>query len=164
MKKLNNNGMSIIELLVCFVIVAVIAITLLNTVMEYKSDEMTESVRNHILEYKNSVTRVIQTDILNNKLISYTTSTENCEVKKDSIVDVINCDTAMSSNPTNLGEKRTITLKFAKSFTDASTTPIYEKKLIVVRSNKFNYISYEDVVEDAGEMYLQEARYILEPF
>ena len=37
MKKLNNKGLTIIELLVCFVIVAVIAISLLNIIMNYKN-------------------------------------------------------------------------------------------------------------------------------
>jgi len=63
MKKLNKKGMSIIELLVCFVIVTIVAITLLNTLMEYKSEEQIENTKSYVETYKNTVSRVIQSDI-----------------------------------------------------------------------------------------------------
>ena len=52
MKKLNKKGMSIIELLVCFVIVTIVAITLLNTLMEYKSEEQIENTKSYVETFR----------------------------------------------------------------------------------------------------------------
>ena len=57
MKKVNNKGLTIIELLVCFVMVAVISITLLNIIMNYRSAQETENVKNIIRAYKNTGTK-----------------------------------------------------------------------------------------------------------
>ncbi len=165
MKRLNNKGLSMIELLVCFVIVAVIAITLLNTIMEYKSDEMTESVRSHILVYKNAITRVIQSDIINNKLVSYSSVNKNCKIVEDKVIGVNTCQEMSTGETTSseTGEMKIITLTFSRPFGNTSTS-MKEKNLVIVKSDKLNYIVYPDVVNDQENIILQDVRYTLDPF
>ena len=50
--KINNKGMTIIELILCFAIVSVIVIALLNTVMNYKTKEQLEIQRKLLLAIK----------------------------------------------------------------------------------------------------------------
>ena len=73
--KLNNKGMTLIELLLCFIIVSVIVVSLLDTVMDYKTREQTEDIRKTVISYKNVITKKIQSDIIANDLSS-------CEVTK----------------------------------------------------------------------------------
>ncbi len=129
MRKLNEKGLSIVELLVCFVIVAVVAITLLNTLMDYKSEEEIENVKNHVESYKNTVSRVIQSDITNYAIIGYSNKIHD---KKNGTLEV--------------------TLKFEKQFEDGTD----EKKLIIVASDKENYIIYPDVVKQEDGTYKQQ--------
>ena len=137
MKKLNEKGLSIIELLVCFVIVAVVAITLLNTLMEYKTEEEIENVKNHVESYKNTVTRVIQSDITDYALIGYGNKTYTA---------------------TNGKYTLSVKLIFEKPFKDGST----EKTLVIFASDKENYILYPDVVEQNGSYIKQDVKYELE--
>ena len=55
--KVNNKGMTIIELILCFAIVSVIVIALLNTVMNYKTKEQLEDTKKTIISYKNVITK-----------------------------------------------------------------------------------------------------------
>lgn len=63
-KKLNNKGLTIIEVLVCFSIVSVIVIGMLKTVTNYKDKQDVESYKNEIITYKNMVTEEIMSDII----------------------------------------------------------------------------------------------------
>lgn len=137
MKKLNEKGLSIVELLVCFVIVAVVAITMLNTLMEYKTEEEIENVKNHVESYKNTVSRVIQSDITDYALIGYDNKTYTA---------------------TNGKYTLTVTLKFEKPFKDGSNA----KTLKIFASDKENYILYPDVVEQNGSYIKQDVKYELE--
>ena len=135
MTKLNNKGLSIIELLVCFVIVAVISITLLNIVMDYSAFQETEHVKNVIKTYKNSVTKIIQNDII-----------------RYGLTDVRVDDTNSDSDSLKL------ILTF-KDLPDSISTKT--KNLIVHVGSSENYISYEDTVK-SGDTYInQEVKYIL---
>lgn len=67
-KNLNNKGMTLIELLVCFVIVSAIIVSMFNVIMSYKTEEQTESIRSDIIAYKNSITKMIQRDIIQYEL------------------------------------------------------------------------------------------------
>ena len=68
MKKLNNKGMTLIEIIVCFAIVSVVVVSMFNVIMKYQNDEITESTRAEIIDYKNNITRIIQRDIINYSL------------------------------------------------------------------------------------------------
>ncbi len=65
LRKLDNKGMSAVEVVICFTLVSIISISLLNIVMSYKDREDLEGYKQEIISYKNSVTKVIQDDITN---------------------------------------------------------------------------------------------------
>ena len=59
---LNNKGMSAVEVLITFTLIAIISISLLNVVMAYKDREDTESYKQEIITYKNNITKLLQDD------------------------------------------------------------------------------------------------------
>lgn len=133
MKKLNNKGLSIIELLICFVIVSVIAISLLNIIMNYKSMQETEHIKNLVKTYNDQITKLLQNDI-----IKYTL--------KDVSIDRSVADTLK------------LTLHFKHSL-DGNYT---EKELVIVAKDNENYIEYPDIVKDSSDNYIyQVVRYDL---
>ena len=121
MKKVNNKGLTIIELLVCFVMVAVISITLLNIIMNYRSAQETENVKNIIRAYKNTVTKTLQYDIISHGLQSV--SVDNSKM--------------------DIGEL-TIDLEFNNPIDDSGETT---KQLKIVAKGTENYIQYPDTVK-----------------
>lgn len=86
MKKLNNKGMTAIEVLICFSIVSVIAISMLHIVNNFRVKEEVESYKMRITTFKNTVSRAILKDIMDNggikKLDSYVwdTYTEQTDI------------------------------------------------------------------------------------
>ena len=137
-KKLNEKGLSIVEILVCFVIVAVVAIALLNTLMEYKTEEQIETIKSHVESYKNTVTRVIQTDITDNAIVGYSGK-------------------VLTHNDDEY--KLEITLVYQKPFDNGSTT----KLLTIYRNDEESYIMYPDIVkDDLGNYVAHDVKYKLE--
>ncbi len=66
MKKLNNHGLTAVEVLICFSITAVIVISLFKIINNFKDKQYIESNKNLISTYKNTVTKTIQDDVLLN--------------------------------------------------------------------------------------------------
>lgn len=64
MKKLNNKGITIIEVLVCFVLVVIIAMSLFSTISAYNDKRMAENYKTRIYSYKNILTKDIQDDFI----------------------------------------------------------------------------------------------------
>jgi len=64
MIKLNKKGMSSIEILLAFVLASIIMVTLFNVVFVYKAKQQTESVKNELEVYMNTLTKTIQNDML----------------------------------------------------------------------------------------------------
>lgn len=62
--KLNNKGMTLIEIVVCFVLVSFISVALFGTVAAFNTKRSTESVKVALLTYRNEVTRVIENDLV----------------------------------------------------------------------------------------------------
>ena len=62
--KLNNKGMTIIEVLVCFVLVSTIMMSLFSTVSSFNDKRFEEKYRSSVLTYKNVLTKVIQDDFV----------------------------------------------------------------------------------------------------
>lgn len=78
MKKLNNKGMTLIEIIVCFVIVVVIVLSMLKVVNNYKDKQDIESYKSAIFTYKNTLTKTIWDDIIKHKgIIKYEDVTTN---------------------------------------------------------------------------------------
>lgn len=132
MKKLNNKGLSVIELLVCFVIVAVIAISLLNVIMNYTADQQTEYIKNLIRTYSDQVTKVIEDDI-----ISHTLSSVDVDRSEDN------------------------ELKLTLHFKYDLVTGVKTKDLKIVAKENENYIEYPDIVKNGDSYTTQPVRYKL---
>jgi len=64
MKKLNNKGITIVEILLCFVLVIGITFSLFSSLNNYKEKQQLESDRNAIVTYKNLLTKEIQDDLI----------------------------------------------------------------------------------------------------
>ena len=123
MKRLNNKAMTTVEIIVCFVLVAIIATTMLNVVLNYKTREEIESINADVIRYKNTVTRIIQNDIVMKHLESVSiTEGEN----------------------SNYNYKR-VRLTFTKEITSgvkAKTLTIYSSRGLA--DGIVDYITYQD--------------------
>lgn len=71
-ERLNNKGMTLIEIIVCFVIVVVIVLSILKIINNYKDKQDIESYKSSIITYKNTVTKAIWDDIIkHNGIVKY---------------------------------------------------------------------------------------------
>lgn len=64
--KFNNKGLTVIEILLCFVLASVIIVSMMNILSVYKEKQEKESYKNTIRTYKNTLTKAINEDILEN--------------------------------------------------------------------------------------------------
>jgi len=69
MKKLNNKGVTIVEILVVFILVSVITISMYQTILTFKEKKDIEEMKEEILTYKNLVTQDIQSDLTKKGLV-----------------------------------------------------------------------------------------------
>lgn len=69
-KKLNNKGMTTVEILISFVLVALISTSLYTTISNYNRKMDREAFKLEINKYKNILTKEIQDDIIKGGLIS----------------------------------------------------------------------------------------------
>lgn len=66
-KKLNNKGITVVEILICFSIVSIITITMFKAINSYRDKEEEESFKMTVNTYRTSLTKVIYSDIIKNK-------------------------------------------------------------------------------------------------
>jgi len=64
MKRLNNNGLSIVEFIVVFVILMVLVFGMMNTIMDFKNSNNTTIMNKELLEYKTTLTKIIYDDLI----------------------------------------------------------------------------------------------------
>jgi type II secretory pathway pseudopilin PulG len=64
MKKLNNKGVTLIEVLLCFVLVAIIVLSITSSVTTYKNKAQFESNKEQVMTYKNNITKLINDDFV----------------------------------------------------------------------------------------------------
>ena len=64
MKKLNNKGITTIELIISFVLIIIVASSLFSTITAYNEKRLVEGYKAEILTYKNSLTKLIQDDFI----------------------------------------------------------------------------------------------------
>jgi len=91
MKKLNNRGITTIEVLICFVLVVLITSSMYSTISTFNEKRLLESYKSKIYTYKNLLTKEIQNDFIKKGLThaSYsrsvagatTTYIVDCELK-----------------------------------------------------------------------------------
>ena len=85
MRKLNNKGMTAVEVLVCFLIVVIITVSMYTMVSAYKNKQEIEAIKEKIVTYKNLLTKEINDDLIKNGIISaevkeFTADSDNYEV------------------------------------------------------------------------------------
>lgn len=68
--KLNNKGMTAVEILICFVIVVIISVSLYTTVSTYKNKQQIEAFKEKIMTYKNLLTKEINDDLIKDGLVA----------------------------------------------------------------------------------------------
>lgn len=68
-KKLNNKGMTAVEILVCFILVVVITVSMYTTVSSYKNKQQIEAFKEQIYTYKNLLSKDINDDLIKKGLI-----------------------------------------------------------------------------------------------
>ena len=89
--KLNNKGITTIEILISFVLLAIIVVSLYGTVESYKNKQNIESEKNQIMTYKNLLTKEIQDDLIMKGLIDVIVDYK--EFKVDSTTNAITPET-----------------------------------------------------------------------
>ena len=67
--KLNNKGLTAVEILVCFALMVVLVVSMYSTVTTYKNKQNIESDRDKIVAYKNLLTKEIQDDLVKKGLV-----------------------------------------------------------------------------------------------
>jgi len=70
MKKLNNKGMTSIEVLISFVVVVMISVSMYTTVNAYQNKQHVESFKEKIMTYKNLLTKEVNDDLIKKGLIA----------------------------------------------------------------------------------------------
>ena len=73
---MNQKGFTIVEVLVCFVIISVVMMSLFSTISAFNEKKIQESYRAKVYEFKNEMTNMLQEDIIK-KGLSYVKVTEN---------------------------------------------------------------------------------------
>ena len=68
MRKLNNKGMTIVEILVCFMIVAFISTALFSTATVFNNKRSIESTKAELIQYRNQIDKLIEDDLINKGL------------------------------------------------------------------------------------------------
>ena len=69
-KKLNNKGMTAVEVLVCFVLVVIISVSMYTTVSAYQNKQQIEGFKEKIYTYKNLLTKEINDDLIKDGLVT----------------------------------------------------------------------------------------------
>lgn len=81
MKKLNNRGITTIEVLICFVLVVIITVSMFSTVSSYNSKRNEERNKEEINTYKETLTKEIQDDFIKIGLINVDYNKETSDDK-----------------------------------------------------------------------------------
>ena len=82
MRKLGSKGMTIVEILVCFVLVGLITVSIYSSISTFNNKKNVESYKEKIYTYKNTLTKIIQDDLIKNGLIkaSYSITTDSSNI------------------------------------------------------------------------------------
>ncbi len=67
--RLNNKGMTAVEILVSFILMTILMVSMYGTVNKYKNKQNIESDKDKIVTYKNLLTKEIQDDLIKKGLV-----------------------------------------------------------------------------------------------
>ena len=107
MKKLNNKGITTIEVIITFVLVSIITISMYQTVSAFNSKRVIENYKEKIYIYKNTLTKLMQDDFIK---IGISSASYNKNVEDNTTTYTVECNLKD-------GTKRVLTIiqRFAKS-------------------------------------------------
>ena len=89
MKKLNNKGLTTIEVIICFVLIVVITMSMYATVSSFNEKRIIEKDKEEIYSYKNILTKEIQDDFIK---IGLTHATYEKKVTNTTTTHIVKCD------------------------------------------------------------------------
>ena len=96
MKKLNNKGITTIEVIICFVLIVIITVTLYATVSTFNEKRIIEEYKEEVVSYKDTLTKTIQDDFIKiglsyvkyEKLVCGSTVSGKCKYPGSTVYDV----------------------------------------------------------------------------
>ena len=145
MKRINNKGMTVVELVLSFAILIILVLGMLRLVLEVKDTMYEEQVYKDLTEYSSNLNYVIHKDFLNNNVndaVYVDPGYENCPNEED-----IMC----------------YTFTFDYPFEDGT----YEKNIVVnFKSNTINYgktlyqVPYKDevIIANVNNIYFEDGK------
>ena len=70
--RINNKGITSVELLVCFIIVSTIVVSMYNLILNYRNREQIEEINNEVITFSIILQKDIQDDLINGHLVNVT--------------------------------------------------------------------------------------------
>ena len=107
MRKLNNKGITTIEVILCFILVAIITVSMYSTISSFNEKRIIERDKEEIYSYKNILTKDIQDDFIK---IGLTHASYQKTVSGNKTIHTVSCDLKDGSSRTLIIEQQ-----FAKS-------------------------------------------------
>ncbi len=105
MKKLNNKGITTIEVLICFVLIVIISISMYNTVSIYNERRIIEGYKQEVTSYKNILTKMIQDDFIKIGL-THATYERKIADSDGTVTHVVTCNLKDGTNRQLIIEQR----------------------------------------------------------
>lgn len=138
MKRLNNKGVTMVELLVSFAIASIIIISMFNVVLNYQREANSAMIKNDVTTYKNTITKMLQNDFIKGRLrgVILTTSKTGEETVYQYLLNFYN----------------------SVNFSGRGGAVFFKTLKIVASTKGENYIIYTDVNKNGG---LQDVKYSL---
>lgn len=114
--KLNNKGITTVEVLICFILVVIITVSMYATISSFNERKIVEGYKEKVFDYKNLLTKDIQDDFIKIGLVH---AKYEKSVVGDETVHTINCDLKDGSSRTLVVKQ---TLAKSSYHTEGSTT------------------------------------------
>lgn len=89
MKKLNNRGITTVEILICFVLVVMITVSMYSTISTFNERRLIESYKSKVYTYKNLLTKEIQDDFIK---VGLTHATHTRKTNGAKVTYTVNCE------------------------------------------------------------------------
>lgn len=88
MKKLNNKGTSLVELVITFAILMILVVGMLELIMNLKNDASSKAFGKKMMEYRSNITELIESDLIR---LKYSYLTDDCSLTEYEKSNVIVC-------------------------------------------------------------------------
>ena len=157
LKKLDNKGMTVIEILVSFVLVSTIVVSMFSLVSKYAARREQEVDRNSINTYKTTLTKEIYDDIINSGGIINATSEESgskydkmytlklkCANTKEIEIVVVSKTMCYEQNRDEDGTRIRETIECSDDETEDDSAP---KNIDIEQSSYYVSVTYNGITE-----------------